>query len=137
MNSPQTEESIVAIWTGRLLGALVVLSLLADAGVNVFLPHLLAENLAKIGFPMGLAPIIGSVLFVCVLLYMIPRTSVLGAVLITAFLGGAICAHLRIGEIGSPPQVISALLGIAAWASLYLRNDNVRGLLPLLTRTRI
>ena len=137
MNSPQTEESMVAIWTGRLLGALVVLSLLADAGVNVFLPHLLAENLAKIGFPMGLAPIIGSVLFVCVLLYTIPRTSVLGAVLITAFLGGAICAHLRIGEIGSPPQVISALLGIAAWASLYLRNGNVRGLLPLLTRTHI
>lgn len=137
MNSPQAEESIAAIWTGRLLGALVVLSLLADAGVNVFLPHLLAENLTKIGFPIGLAPMVGSVLFVCVLLYMIPRTSVLGAVLITAFLGGAICAHLRIGEIGSPPQVISALLGIAAWASLYLRNGDVRGLLPLLTRTRI
>lgn len=136
MHSRRAEKSIAATWIGRLLGCLVVLSLLADAGVHVLLPHLLAENLKEIDFPIALAPLIGSALFVFVLLYMIPRTSVLGAVLISAFLGGAICAHLRIGEIGSPPQVICVMLGIATWASLYLRNSDVQALIPVLIQAR-
>lgn len=137
MYSRRAGRSMAATWIGRLIGSLVVLSLLADAGVHVLLPHLLAENLKEIDFPISLAPLIGSALFVFVLLYMIPRTSVLGAVLISAFLGGAICAHLRIGEIGSPPQIICTLIGIATWASLYLRNSNVRALLPIFVRARM
>lgn len=131
MDISRTERFPIAVWTGRLLGAVAVLALLADAGVHVFLPHLLSTNLTEIGFPILLAPLIGGILFVFVLLYVIPRTSVLGAVFLSAFLGGAICAHLRIGEIGSPPQIICALLGVTLWASLYLRNSHVRALLPL------
>lgn len=131
MNISQSEHSTVAVWTGRLLGTVAVLALLVDAGVHVFQPHLLATNLTEIGFPILLAPLIGGILFVFVLLYVIPGTSVLGAVFLSAFLGGAICAHLRIGEIGSPPQIICALLGVALWASLYLRNSHIRALLPL------
>jgi hypothetical protein len=109
----------------------VVLALLADAGVSLFASHLLARNIEETGFPVGLSSVVGGILAVSTVLYAIPRTSVLGAILLTGFLGGAICTHLRMGELGSPPQIVSALLGVAVWASLYLRNSTVRALLPL------
>ncbi|SCX85763.1 MULTISPECIES: DoxX family protein [unclassified Pseudomonas] len=125
------KKTSAARWTGRVLGALVVLALLADAGVNLFAPHVLAKNMELTGFPDHLSSVIGGIILVCAVLYVIPRTAVLGAILVTGFLGGAICTHLRLGEFGSASQVISALLGIAAWASLYLRSNAVRCLLPL------
>ncbi|MEJ8855235.1 DoxX family protein [Variovorax robiniae] len=108
----------------------MVLALLVDAGASLFAPHLLAKEMEAAGFPAGLLPVIGATLLVSTLLYALPMTSVLGAILVTGFLGGAICTHLRLGEIGSPPQIISVLLGIAAWTSLYLRLDAMRELLP-------
>lgn len=125
------KKTSAAHWTGRILGALVVLALLADAGVNLFAPQFLAKNMELTGFPDHLSSVIGSIILVCTVLYMIPRTAVLGAILLTGFLGGAICTHLRLGEFGSASQIVSALLGMAAWASLYLRNNTVRCLLPL------
>lgn len=124
-------ESGAALWTGRILGAIVVAALLIDAGTCLFAPQQLAQSMAATGFAMNLLPVVGGILVVATVLYAVPRTSVLGAILVTAFLGGAICAHLRIGDIGSPPQIVSALLGVAAWASLYLRLGNVRAVLPL------
>lgn len=115
-----------SVWTGRTLGALVVLVLSADAGVCLFAPHLLATNMAQTGFPLELSSVIGGILAASIVLYAIPRTSMLGAVLVSGFLGGAICTHLRLGELGSPPQIICALLGVAAWAALYLRHPGVR-----------
>lgn len=117
--------SAYALWAGRLLGALVVLVLLADAGVCLFAPHLLTKNMEQTGFPTALSPVIGGILAASTVLYAIPRTSMLGAILVTGFLGGAICTHLRLGEIGSPPQIICALLGVAVWASLSLRQPTV------------
>lgn len=131
MNSDLNNPSRAALWTGRILGALVVLALLADAGVSLFASHLLARNMEETGFPVELSSVVGGILAVSTVLYAIPRTSVLGAILLTGFLGGAICTHLRMGEMGSPPQIVSALLGIAAWAALYLRNGKVRALFPL------
>jgi DoxX-like family len=131
MNSDLNPPSRAALWTGRILGAIVVLALLADAGVSLFASHLLAKNMEETGFPVALSAVVGGILAVSTVLYAIPRTSVLGAILLTGFLGGAICTHLRMGEMGSPPQIASALLGIAAWASLYLRSNAVRALLPL------
>jgi hypothetical protein len=131
MISDLDNPSRAALWTGRILGAVVVLALLADAGVSLFASHLLARNIEETGFPVGLSSVVGGILAVSTVLYAIPRTSVLGAILLTGFLGGAICTHLRMGELGSPPQIVSALLGVAVWASLYLRNSTVRALLPL------
>lgn len=131
MISDMQKKTSVAHWTGRVLGALVVLALLADAGVNIFAPQVLAKNMELTGFPDHLSSVIGSIILVCTVLYVIPRTAVLGAILVTGFLGGAICTHLRLGELGSTSQIISGTLGIAAWASLYLRSDAVRSLLPL------
>jgi hypothetical protein len=83
-------------------------------------------------FPMRLAPALGIVTLVCTILYAIPQTAVLGAILVTGFLGGAIATHFRLGEIGSPPQLICLLLGILTWAGLYLRDTRVRALLPFM-----
>ena len=119
-----------SVWTGRVLSALVVLALLADAATILFSPSTTAE-LAATGFADSAAPMLGSIILVCAILYAIPQTTVLGAILITGFLGGAICTHFRLGEIGSPPQIISLVLGLMAWCGLYLRNVKLRNLLPL------
>ncbi|QRF62384.1 DoxX family protein (plasmid) [Variovorax paradoxus] len=126
MHCESHRPSPAAAWTGRVVGALVVLILSIDAGVCLFAPELLAENMQRTGFPQALCAVIGGVLVVCIALFVIPVTSVLGAVLLTGFLGGAICTHLRLGEIGSPPQLVCLLLGGGAWLSLYLRNRAVR-----------
>lgn len=116
-------------WMSFALSALIVLFLLVDAAVNIFAPHLLADVQAKVGFPSDLSPLLGGIMLLCALLFAIPRTATVGAILITAFAGGAICTHLRVGEIGSPPQFISFGLAALAWLSLWLRDANVRAAL--------
>lgn len=120
-----------SVWIGRALAALVVLVLLADAAVNLFASHLLARDIAATGFPPALSRPLGILIAVCAVLYAMPGTSLLGAIAITGFLGGAICMHFRLGEIGSPPQIACLLIGIATWAALWLRLGAVRALLPL------
>ena len=88
--------------------------------------------LQETGFAMDLTHVVGPIILVCALLYAIPATAVLGAILVTGFLGGAICAHVRIGELGSPPEIISLLLGAMAWGGLYARNSRIRAILPLI-----
>lgn len=73
----------------------------------------------------------GPIIPACAILYAIPATSILGAILVTGFLGGAICAHVRIGELGSPPEIVSLLLGVLTWRGLYARDPRIRALLPL------
>ena len=80
---------------------------------------------------MDLTPALGGIMVACAVLYAIPATTVLGAIVATGFLGGAICAHLRLGELGSPPEVISLLLGVMTWGGLYLRDLRIRAILPL------
>lgn len=134
MNADRLTRPGAAVWAGRILGALVVLVLLVDAGVSLFAPQLLAKSMEETNFPPALSSAIGVILLVCTVLFAVPRTSVLGAILITAFLGGAICTHFRVGEIASPPQIVCVVLGVAAWASLYLRIGTLRVLLPLTGR---
>ena len=126
-NSPST----AAQWVGRILSALVVLALLADAAISLFAPAMLKAEMDATGFAPSSAPALGVIMLVCAVLYSMPRTAPLGAILITGFFGGAICTHFRLGEIGSPPQLICLALGIMAWAGLYFRNPTVRKLLPL------
>jgi hypothetical protein len=86
--------------------------------------------MAATGFPEGQVHLVGAIVQVCVALYPIPRMSVFGAILLTRFLGGAICTHFRVGEIATAPQLLSLLLGGGAWGALYLRYPRVRTLLP-------
>jgi len=128
---PTESLPTAAVWTGRLLSALVFLALLADGAVALFAPAMLKADMDATGFAADSARPIGIIVIVCAILYAMPRTTTLGAILITGFLGGAICTHFRIGEIGSPPQLVCLALGIMTWGGLYLRNAQVRRLLPL------
>lgn len=125
------QPATISVWTGRILSTLVVVILLADAAVNLFAPHLLKAEMAAVGFPADLAPILAMLMLLCAAAYAYPPTSVLGAILVTGFFGGAICLHLRIGEIGSPPQLVCLAIGLMAWAGLFLRDANVRAVLPV------
>jgi hypothetical protein len=99
--------------------------------MQLFAPAKIASMMKETGFAMGLAPTLGGVMVACAILYAIPATSVLGAILVTGFLGGAICAHVRLGELGSPPEVISLLLGVMTWSGLYLRYPRIRAILTV------
>lgn len=124
-----SQPSRLTLGISYALSSLVVVFLLADAAVNVFAPQLLAEAQAQVGFPAELSLLLAGVMLGCAVVFAIPQTAVVGAILITAFAGGAICTHLRVGEIGSPPQFIAAAMAALAWLSLYLRNDDLRAAL--------
>jgi hypothetical protein len=122
----QFTQSPTTLWISFGLSALIVLFLLADASVSIFAPHLLAEAQAQVGFPADLGILLAGIMLLCALLFAIPRTATIGAILITGFAGGVICTHLRVGEIGSPPQFIAIALACLAWLSLWLRDASVR-----------
>ena len=121
-----------ALWAGRTMSAFVVIALVADGAIQLFAPAQIASMLQETGFAMDLTRVMGPIILVCAVLYAIPATAVLGAILVTGFLGGAICAHVRIGELGSPPEIISLALGAMAWGGLYARDPRIRAILPLI-----
>jgi DoxX-like family len=135
MKLHQTPEIMTlhrALWAGRIMSAFVVIALVADGTIQLFAPAQIASMLQETGFAMDLTRIVGPIILACAILYAFPATAVLGAILVTGFLGGAICAHVRIGELGSQPELISLLLGAMTWGGLYLRDSRVRALLPLI-----
>jgi DoxX-like family len=121
-----------ALWAGRIMSAFVVIALVADGAIQLFAPAQIAGMLQETGFAMDLTRVVGPILLASAILYAIPASSVLGAILVTGFLGGAICAHVRIGELGSPPELISLALGAMTWGGLYLRDPRIRAILPLI-----
>lgn len=129
---PQTMTLHRALWAGRLVSALVVIALMADGTIQLLAPTQIASMLQETGFAMEATRVVGPIILACAILYAIPATAVLGAILVTGFLGGAICAHVRIDELGSPPQLISLLLGAMTWGGLYARNPRIRAILPLI-----
>lgn len=118
------------LWTGRVLSALPILMMLFSAGMKLSRSKEVVEGLAKHGYPEAALLVLGSVIVICVVLYVIPQTAVLGAILITGYLGGAMATHARVGE----PFVMPLLLGVLAWGGLYLRDPRIRALIPLRTR---
>jgi hypothetical protein len=134
MNLHQVSETTTlhhALWAGRIMSAFVIIALVADGTTQLFAPSQIAGMLQETGFAMDLTRVVGPIIFACAILYAVPATAVLGAILVTGFLGGAICAHVRIGELGSPPEIISLLLGVMTWGGLYARDPRIRAILPL------
>jgi hypothetical protein len=135
MNVHQLPETMTfhgAPWAGRIMTALVVAALVVDGTIQLSAPAQIRSTLQETGFAMDLTRVLGPIVLACAMLYAIPATTVLGAILVTGFLGGAICAHVRIGELGSPPEIVSLLLGAMTWGGLYARDARVRALLPLI-----
>lgn len=123
-------ESSTSIRIGWALSVIVILALFADGGTLLFSPGTLQPAMDEVQIPAAFAPRIAFLVILCGILYAIPRTAVLGAILISAFFGGAICAHFRAGQLGSPPQFIALALAAMAWGGLYLRDARIRALLP-------
>jgi len=135
LNDPALEGNRVraprrlTLWVGRVLTALPILLMLFSASMKFSgNPQMLEEFVNKFGYAASAARVLGAVELTCVLLYAIPRTSVLGAILLTGYLGGAIATHVRIGD---PSFVIPFALGVVAWAGLYLRDERLHSVLPL------
>jgi hypothetical protein len=117
------------IWAGRILSALVVLFLVFDGGIKLVPLAPVTEAMAQLGYPAGLERTLGVLTLACAALYAIPRTSVMGAILLTGLLGGAIATHLRVGSPVFTHLLFGAYLGLMAWGGLMLRDRRVRALL--------
>src|SRR4051812_6635776 len=126
--APTAPVSKKALWTGRVLSALPILLLLFSGVMKLAKPPAVVEGFAHFGLPEKLILTIGLLEIVCTLIYAIPRTSVLGAILLTGYLGGATATNVRVGD---PSGIITVLLGIMIWGGLYLRDNRLRALIPL------
>ncbi len=114
------------LWAGRVMSALPVLVLVFSAVMKFIKPAAVVEGFTHVGWPERYALGLGIVELGCTVVYLIPRTAVLGAILMTGFLGGAIATHVRIGE----PFYLQVILGMLVWGGLYLRDARLRALIP-------
>jgi len=121
-----------ALWTGRLMSALVIAFLLFDAAIKLLALPVVTQTMVDLGYPgtVALARGLGVLTLACALLYAYPRTAVLGAILLTGLLGGAMASHLRIGNPLFTHFLFGAYLGVLAWGGLYLREPRLRVLVP-------
>ena len=119
--------------TGRALSTLTVLFLIMDITFKFIrpIPPQVTKSMTQLGFQLGLLNVIGTLLLVCTVLYVIPRTSVLGAVLLTGYLGGAVSVQLRVGNPLFGYVLFPVYFGVLMWAGLCLRESRLLALLPL------
>jgi hypothetical protein len=120
------------LWTGRIISALPILFLLMDGVMKLVKPPIVVETTIQLGYPESVILPIGIVLLISTLLYLIPRTAILGAILLTGYLGGAVATHVRIGT-GWFPVLFPVIIGVLLWLGLYLRDDRLRALVPMRT----
>ena len=115
------------LWAGRIISALPALFLLIDGIMKLVKPAVVVEATVQLGYPESVIVGLGAVLLACTILYLIPRTAVLGAILLTGYLGGAVATHVRIsGPIFN--IIFPVILGAMLWGGLYLRDQRVRSL---------
>ena len=116
-----------SLWTGRIISGLIILFMLFDGGAKVvrFAPYV--EGTVKAGFADNFVVPLGIVELICTIIYAIPQTSILGAILLAAYFGGATVTHIRLGQ----PFWFPIVFGILAWLALYLRELRLRSLAPL------
>jgi hypothetical protein len=119
------------LWPGRALSGFVVLFLLFSSVIKLIGRPEVAQTFTELGYPTKFAIAIGIIELVCILLYAVPRTAVLGAVLLTALLGGAIATRLRAESPLFSHTLFGAYLGVIAWVGLILREPRLWQLLPL------
>ena len=128
---PTTEtatRSSARIWTGRILSFLPALFLLVDAIMKFIKPAVVVDSTIQLGYREAVIVPLGAVLLISTVLYLIPRTSVIGAILLTGYLGGAVATHVRVGA-GVFPIIFPVVMGVLIWAGLYLRNQRLHAVI--------
>jgi len=119
-----------ALWAGRIMSALPALFLLVDGVMKLVKPEVVVKTTVELGYAEAVILPLGVVLLACTILYLIPRTTVLGAILLTGYLGGAVATHVRAGQ-GPFEVLFPVVFGALLWGGLVLRNDRLRRLIPL------
>ena len=125
MNETVSKKSL---WAGRIISGWMVLFLLFDGGVKVMRVPDAVDATVRLGYPARLLLAIGIVELTCAILYVIPRTSILGAILLTGYLGGATATQVRLED---PWFFFPIVIGVLVWLGLYLRDERLRELVPL------
>lgn len=118
-------------WTGWSMSGLIILFLLFDSAGKLVLEHHVIEATTRIGYPLAVIRPLGLICLVCTVLYAVPRTSVLGAVLLTGYLGGAIASKVRIEDPLFSSVLFGVYFGLLVWGGLYLRDERLRAIFPL------
>ena len=121
-----------ALWLGRVFSGLVILFLLFDGAIKLVPWPVVTETMDRIGYGSSetLARSLGIITIVCTVLYAIPPTSILGAILLTGYLGGAMASHLRIGSPLFTHTLFGLYLGLMVWGGLWLRDKNLQSMIP-------
>lgn len=119
------------LWTGRILSALPVLFLLMDGIMKLVKPEPVVKATIELGYPESVIMVLGIILLICVILYVVPRTAVLGAILLTGYLGGAVATHMRVGNPLFSHILFPVYLAVLIWGGLFLRDPRLRALIPL------
>lgn len=131
-SSTQTVPASKAmLWVGRVISALMIVFMLFDAGIKILKLPAAVEGTLRLGYPASTVQPIGVIGLVCVLLYAIPRTSILGAILLTGYFGGATATQVRVQDAW---YIFPPVLGALTWVGLYLRDERLRTLIPLISR---
>lgn len=115
------------IWTGRVVSAIPVLLMLFSAAMKFGKPAPVVQGMVRFGYPESQLFLLGVLESVSCVVYLIPRTAVLGAILMTGYLGGATASNVRIGD---PSYVMTVFLGVCVWGGLFFRDEGVRALIP-------
>ena len=119
------------LWTGRVMSVLVVLFLLFDPSLKLLRLAPALEATARLGYPVSVVFPLGIVLLACTVLYAIPRTSLLGAILVTAYLGGAVATNVRVSNPLFGYILFPVYVALLLWGGLYFRDERLRALIPL------
>jgi DoxX-like family len=127
-----TSVSRKNLWAGRIVGGLPALFLLVDGAMKLVKPAVVVDATVKLGYSEAVIVPLGIVLITCTILYLIPRTSVLGAILLTGYLGGAVATHVRVGE-GLFSIIFPVIFGALLWLGLYFQDGRLRALIPVRT----
>lgn len=129
MSNPTSDHSKAALWTGRVLSGIAILFLTFDTVIKLVVMPQVTESMNSLGYPAQLALTIGIIELTCLIIYIIPATSVLGAILFTGYLGGAIATHLRLENPLFTHVLFPTYIAAFIWGGLYLRDPRVRVLL--------
>lgn len=126
-----TTSSDKAIWTGRVLSTVAVLFLTMDTAMKLLLVPVAVAGTKQLGYPVNVIFPLGVVSLVCLILYLIPRTSILGAILWTGYLGGAVATHVRVGDPLFSHILFPVYVALMLWGGLWFRDARVRALIPV------
>jgi hypothetical protein len=119
------------LWAGRAISTFVVLFLVLDSTMKLLRLPMVLDSFKQLGYSPDLSVTIGALLLLCTVIYVIPQTSVLGAILLTGFLGGAVATNLRIGAPLFSNTLFPVYMGAMVWGGLYLRDGRLRELVPV------